>query len=65
MGMDNNLRETEYKPCDARYRTSKYFLQDQLKCSQAAEDFRSVKSLLSGVSAFQSQPAFQYQRIRS
>jgi hypothetical protein len=58
-------RDTDYRPCDSRYRSSKYFMQDQLKCSQAADDFRSVKNLLSGLANFQNQLAFQYQRVRA
>jgi len=32
---------------DWRYRTSRYFLEDQLRTSEAAQDFKSVKKLLS------------------
>lgn len=48
-------------PCDRRYRSSKYFLQDQLRCSEAAADFRSVKALAAQVSAFNIHQAFQFQ----
>jgi hypothetical protein len=48
-------------PCDHRYRTSQYFLQDQLHCSEAVADFRSVRDLLSGTSAFTTRTAFRFQ----
>jgi hypothetical protein len=35
------------KVVDWRYRSSGYFLEDQLRQSEAAQDFRSVKRLLS------------------
>ena len=38
--------QTTYQPCEKRFRTSEYFLDDQLKCSDAIADFRSVKSLI-------------------
>lgn len=48
-------------PCDKRYRTSKYFLEDQLRCSEAAADFRSVKNLVSNAASFSLHQAFQFQ----
>jgi len=48
----SNQGDTDYRPCDNRYRTSKYFLDDQLKCSSAVSDFNAVKSALSKVPAF-------------
>lgn len=48
-------------PCDRRYRNSKYFLQDQLRCSEAAADFRSVKELVANATAFNFNQAFQFQ----
>lgn len=48
-------------PCDRRYRNSKYFLQDQLRCSEAAADFRSVKELVASAAAFNLNLAFQFQ----
>jgi hypothetical protein len=48
-------------PCDKRYRSSKYFLQDQLRCSEAAADFRSIKELLSGAESFSLEQTFQFQ----
>lgn len=48
-------------PCDRRYRTSKYFLQDQLRCSEAAADFRSVRDLVSNTASFSFKQAFQFQ----
>jgi hypothetical protein len=50
-------------PCDKRYRTSKYFLQDQLRCSEAAADFRSVKDLISNATSFNIKQAFQFQTV--
>ena len=48
-------------PCDKRYRTSKYFLEDQLRCSEAAADFRSVKELVSNTPSFSFGSAFKFQ----
>jgi hypothetical protein len=48
-------------PCDRRYRSSKYFLEDQLRYSEAVADFRSVKEFLSNTSAFTGKSAFQWQ----
>ncbi len=48
-------------PCDKRYRTSKYFLEDQLRCSEAAADFRSVKNLLEKTQSFNVRGAFRFQ----
>jgi hypothetical protein len=50
-------------PCDKRYRTSKYFMQDQLRCSEAAADFRSVKELISSAASFNLKQAFQFQTV--
>jgi hypothetical protein len=47
-------------PCDRRYRTNRYFLQDQLRCSEAISDFRSVKQLLSSTPAFSGASAFRF-----
>jgi hypothetical protein len=48
-------------PCDQRYRTSKYFLEDQLRCSEAASDFRSVRALFSKTSSINTSEIFQFQ----
>lgn len=48
-------------PCDRRYRSSKYFLEDQLRYSEAVADFRSVKEFLSNTSAFTGRNVFQWQ----
>lgn len=48
-------------PCDRRYRTSRYFLQDQLRCSEAVADFRSVKQLVASAQSFSPTTAFRFQ----
>lgn len=48
-------------PCDQRYRTSKYFLEDQLRCSEAAIDFRSVRALFSKTASFNPLETFRFQ----
>lgn len=58
-----HLTEKMALPSDRRYRTSRYFLQDQLRCSEAAADFRSVKELVSRVAGFNLQQAFQFQTV--
>jgi hypothetical protein len=45
---------------ERRYRTSKYFLEDQLRCSEAVQDFRTVKSVLSNTSLFTVRQAFRF-----
>lgn len=55
MGQEHSL------PCDKRYRTSKYFLEDQLRCSDAAADFRSVRDMLHRTQAFDVTGAFRFQ----
>ena len=54
----DNQQDTDYRPCDSRYRGSKYFLEDQLKCSSAVADFNAVKSALSNIPAFNVKQAF-------
>ncbi len=58
-----HLTEKITLPSDRRYRTSRYFLQDQLRCSEAAADFRSVKELVSKATGFNLQQAFQFQAV--
>lgn len=48
-------------PCDRRYRTNQYFLEDQLRCSEAISDFRSVREFISKTQAFNFKRAFQFQ----
>ena len=43
--MTKHKRDTDYRPCDTRYRTSKHFLDDQLQCSEAVADFRLLKEI--------------------
>ncbi len=43
-----------------RYRTSKYFLKDQLRCSEAVHDFRSVKAMVSSLPQFSLRSRFQF-----
>ncbi len=44
-----------------RYRNSKYFLRDQLRCSDAVSDFQSVKTLIRHTQAFSGQGALRFQ----
>ncbi len=57
---DQALQDSNYQPCDKRYRNSRYFLEDQLRCSAAVEDFRSVKSLIGNLSSFNQQQTFRF-----
>ena len=57
---DQPLQDSPYQPCDKRYRTSRYFLEDQLRCSAAVEDFRSVKSLIDNLSRFNQENTFRF-----
>jgi hypothetical protein len=38
---------SHYRVVETRYRTSKYFLADQLRYSEAVNDFRSVRASIS------------------
>jgi hypothetical protein len=49
-------------PCDRRYRTSRYFLEDQLRCSDAVSDFRSIKDMVSRTQAFNVRGSFRFQQ---
>lgn len=48
-------------PCDHRYRTSKYFLLDQLRCSDAAADFRHIRTLIEQAAGLRGRQALQFQ----
>lgn len=54
-------KELQMLPCDQRYRNSKYFLEDQLRCSEAASDFRSIRELFSRAANFSFASPFQFQ----
>jgi len=54
-------QESHMLPCDKRYRTSKYFLEDQLRFSEAVADFRSVRDILSKATDFTASNPFQFQ----
>lgn len=43
-----------------RYRTSKYFLKDQLRCSEAIHDFQSVKAMVNNLPQFSLRSKFQF-----
>ncbi len=54
---------SEYEPHSVtakRYRTSNYFLNDQLKCSEAIHDFQSVKTLVNGLPQFSLRSKFEF-----
>lgn len=55
----------QYQPCESRFRSSKYFQDDQLRFSEAADDLRSIKNLINSARAFQGKMAFQFQAIKS
>jgi hypothetical protein len=57
------VSESQILPCDHRYRTSKYFLEDQLRCSEAASDFRSVREFFNKASSFGLHTPFQFQAV--
>lgn len=52
-----------YQPCEKRFRTTQYFQDDQLRCSEVAEEFRSVKNLISQARAFDPLRVFQFQTV--
>ncbi|MGE0199427.1 MAG: hypothetical protein AB7P76_00510 [Candidatus Melainabacteria bacterium] len=45
-GNEQTPIQAGYQPCDTRYRNSRYFLEDQLKCSDAVADFKAMKELI-------------------
>ena len=63
LGSDEHNSNEIYQPCERRFRTSAYFLQDQMRCSEAVEDFRSIRNLIQRVADFQPKTAFQFQSI--
>lgn len=58
---DNHNLPGHYLPGEKRFRTAQYFLDDQLRCSEAVSDFRSVKNLLEKAGAFDITQAFRFQ----
>lgn len=58
-------QDTLYRPCDTRYRSRDYFLEDQLKESQAVDDFRAVKSLLDSSLNFSPANFFSFKSAKS
>jgi hypothetical protein len=62
--MNNSKRASQEQvtlPCDQRYRNSKYFLEDQLRCSETVADFKSVKDLVNRAPSFCLNNTFQFQ----
>lgn len=57
----DNLRDNDYQPCDKRFRTTRYFLEDQLRCSEAVADFKSIRNLMNSASGFTVRTAFRFQ----
>ncbi len=60
---DDKITYSEYEPASVtakRYRSSKYFLNDQLKCSEAIHDFQSVKDLVNGLPDFSLRSKFEF-----
>ena len=55
--MTKHEHDTDYRPCDTRYRTSKHFLDDQLQCSGAVSDFRAMKEAIGLLAFFGGEPA--------
>lgn len=58
-------KDTAYRPCDTRYRTKDYFLEDQLKESQAVEDFKAVKIMLNTSLSFNPSNFFSFGSAKS
>lgn len=56
----NKIDPSLHTVYERRYRTSKYFLEDQLRCSEAVRDFRTVKSTLGSTSQFNVRQAFRF-----
>jgi hypothetical protein len=52
-----------YPVIERRYRTSKYFLEDQLRCSEAIQDFRTVKNLLAQTPQFNLRGTFKFATV--
>ncbi len=60
---NENATYSEYEPQSVttkRYRTSKYFLKDQLRCSEAIHDFQSVRSLVNELPQFSLRSKFEF-----
>ncbi len=46
---DASLNDGTDLPNESRYRTSEYFHNDRLRCSQAAQDLHDIKQLMQGL----------------
>ncbi|MBY0403797.1 MAG: hypothetical protein K2X66_07845 [Cyanobacteria bacterium] len=56
----NSDRQDLHRVYDTGYQTKKHYLENQLKCSEAVQDFKSVKNLLSGSSYFNVRRVFKF-----
>jgi hypothetical protein len=57
---DEPHRDDTHVAIEKRYRSSRYFLEDQLRHSDAVEDFRTVKQLLASVQSFGLNQLFRF-----
>ena len=53
---ESSTSETLDMPCETRYRTSRYFQEDRLRCSEAAADLRMMKDLMDSLASIGLQP---------
>lgn len=60
-GTGQHDREPNYqKVIDTRYQTSRYFLQNQLRTSEAVQDFKTVKNLMDATAYFNVRRTFRF-----
>ncbi len=59
-GQREDNRETTQRVIETRYQTTRYFLQNQLRTSEAVEDFRTVKSLMDATAYFNVRRSFKF-----
>lgn len=57
---DGSGNQHLHRVYETRYRSSKYFLNDQLRCSEAVQDFQTVKNVLGSTSLFNVRRAFRF-----
>jgi hypothetical protein len=58
--MSNENQSGHHPLYERRYRTSKYFLNDQLRYSEAIQDIQSVKTTLCKLPQFSLRQAFHF-----
>jgi hypothetical protein len=57
---DHQNADHHQKVIETRYQTSRYFLQNQLRTSDAVQDFKTVKNLMDATAYFNVRRTFKF-----